>query len=105
MEIGRRGKKNFIERDEVLELHEEDTRELGVAEGDWVQVVSRRETWKGRVQLSSPHRGLICSTTLFGEVASSLDGTTTPDPILKIDGLPLQPVRVEKLVEEEASAD
>ena len=42
MEIGTVKKKSVIVRDEVIEIHESDAGSMGVAEGDWVRVVSAR---------------------------------------------------------------
>jgi predicted molibdopterin-dependent oxidoreductase YjgC len=102
MEIGKSGKRNQIRRDEVLELHEDDARALGVEAGDWVEAVSAGNTVRGVVQLTSPHKGLIATTALFGQLVSELDASKEPDPMLKVDGLPLVPVRVEKVAEEAA---
>ena len=102
MEIGKSGKRNQIRRDEVLELHEDDARALGVEAGDWVEVVSAGNAVRGVVQLTSPHKGLIATTALFGQLISALDASKEPDPMLKVEGLPLMPVRVEKVAEEAA---
>jgi hypothetical protein len=71
-------------------------------EGDWIEVVSARERLRGVVRISSPHKGLIATTALFGELASELDASDESDPVLKIQGLPLMPVRVERPAEEAA---
>ena len=102
MEIGKNGARTAIERDEIVELHEEDSRELGIAEDEWVEVVSAAATLRGVVKLTSPHKGLVSTTALFGQMATELDGSDEPDPMLKAEGLPLVPVRVERLVQEAA---
>ena len=103
MEIGQESKRNFIERKEVLQLHEEDARALGVSEGDQISVVSARKRLHGIVSISSPHRGLISTTSLFGQIVTELDRSKDPDPMLKVEGLPLVPVRIELAAE--AAAD
>jgi predicted molibdopterin-dependent oxidoreductase YjgC len=102
MEIGKVGKRNAIQRDEILELHEEDARDLGLSEGEWVEVVSQRERLSGVVRLSSPHKGLISTTALFGQLITALERSEEPDPMLKVEGLPLVPVRVERLAHQSA---
>ena len=102
MEIRKAGKRNEIRRHEVLELHEDDATTIGVEAGDWVEVVSAGRSVRGVVQLSSPHKGLIATTALFGQLISELDASSEPDPMLKVEGLPLVPVRVEKVAEEAA---
>ena len=103
MEIGQESKRNFIERKEVLELHEEDARALGVSKGDQITAVSARKRLHGIVSISSPHRGLISTTALFGQIVTELDRSKDPDPMLKVEGLPLVPVRIELAAE--AAAD
>ena len=76
---------------------------MGVAEGDWVRVVSEREAVQGVVQLTGPLQGMVSTTSLFGEMITGLDRSREPAPMLGVDGLPLLPVRVEKI--EPAAAD
>ena len=54
-------------------------------------------------RLASPHKGLISTTALFGQLATELDRSDAPDPMLKVEGLSLVPVRVERIAE--AAAD
>jgi len=103
MEIGTVKKKSVIVRDEVIEVHESDAGSMGVAEGDWVKVVSARTSVQGVVQLTSPLQGMVSTTSLFGEMVTGLDRSRDPAPMLGVDGLPLVPVRVEKI--EPAAAD
>ena len=102
IEILLSGKRNQIQRDEIVEIHAEDAVALGVVAGDWVEVVSARERQRAMVSLSSPHRGLIATTALFGNLAAELDASNEPDPMASVDGLPLVPVRVEKMKTEAA---
>ena len=103
MEIGKNGKRNVIQREELLELHEDDARNLGISEGEWVEVVSSRDRVRGVARLTSPQAGLVSTTALFGQLATELDRSEAPDPMLKVEGLPLVPVRVERVLE--AAAD
>ncbi len=88
--------RNVIRRDEVVEVHPEDARALGVADGDWVEVVSASQRFRARVSLTGPNRGMVSVTGLFGQLATELDRSTDVDPMLKVPGLPLVPVRLEK---------
>ena len=103
MDIGNTGRRNVIRRDEILELHPDDARDLGISDGEWIELVSARKRTRGIAQLSSPHKGLISTTALFGQLVSDLDRSDEPDPMLKVQGLPLVPVRVEK--DSEGSTD
>jgi predicted molibdopterin-dependent oxidoreductase YjgC len=102
MEIVKNGTRTAIQRDEIVELHEDDGRELGIAEDEWVEVVSAAATLRGVVKLTSPHKGLVSTTGLFGQMATELDASDEPDPMLKVEGLPLVPVRVGRLTQEAA---
>ena len=103
MEIGTVKKRSVIVRDEVIEIHEADAGSMGVAEGDWARVVSARDSMQGVVRLTSPLPGMVSTTSLFGQMITDLDRSREPAPMLGIDGLPLVPVRVEKI--EPAAAD
>ena len=105
MEIGKAGKRSTIERDEIVEFNEEDARALGIIDGDPVEVVSSRERLSGIAEVSGPLKGLVSTTGLFGQLATELDQSDNPDPMLKVPGLPLVPVRVEHAADSEAAAD
>jgi len=96
------GKRSVIQRDELLEFHEDDARDLGLTGGEWVDLVSSRERVRGVGRRSGPQRGRRSTTALFGQLASQLDRSDAPDPMLKVQGLPLLSVRVERLAEEAA---
>ena len=102
MEISLSGKRNQIQRDEIVEIHADDAATIGVQAGEWVEVVSERERQRAVVSLSSPHPGLIATTALFGNLVTELDASKEPDPMATVEGLPLVPVRVEKMEAEAA---
>ena len=99
MEVSQDGKRNVIRRSAIIKLHQDDVEALDLTEGDWVEVISARDRIRGIVEPSGPHRGLVASTSLFGEVATEIDRSKDPDPVLNVDGLPLTPVRVERVDE------
>ena len=103
MEVCMDGKRNVIQRDQVVELHTSDASALGVVDGDAVEVVWEQDRVRGLVRLSGPHKGLVSTTSLFGSLATKLDQSELPDPILKVPRLTLVPVRV--LPVSEAVAD
>lgn len=94
--------KSYIERDEYVELHPEDANALGVQEGELVDVQSEPApgqptgVFTGYVRLTSPHKGLVSITTLFGHVASAMQDSEDPDPAPRVTGLPLRRAAVEK---------
>ena len=97
MSVSKNGKRNGIHRDEIFEIHPEDAQALNLRDGDLIELVSPRERIKGLVQISSPHKGFVSTTSLFGQVATALDNPSNPDPILAMDGLPITPVRIEQV--------
>ena len=97
VEVSLKGKRNVISRDEVVEMNKLDAHNLGITEGERVEIVSsKRQRLSGLVQFTGSHKGVVYTTALFGEIATELDQSTDPDPILKLEELPLVAVRVEK---------
>ena len=54
-------------------------------------------------RLTGQQRGLVSTTTLFGELITNIEASDDPDPMLKTPALPLLPIRLERLAE--AAAD
>ena len=104
MEILKVGGRNTIVRKEILEIHQEDARELGVSEGDWVEALTSHGRIGGVARLSGPQRRLVSTTMLFGQLITELEASEESDPMLKVPTMPLIPVRVEK-VADVAAAD
>ena len=103
MDLGTVNKRNVIKRDEIIEIHPEDARVLDLSDGDWVEIVTPNERIRGTVETSAPLSGLIFTTSLFGQLAHELDDCTDPDPMMNVPGLPLVPVRIEKIIEDLAA--
>ena len=105
MTVEKVGKHNVIRRDEIIEMHQQDGEMLGVREGEWVEVVSARETIRGITRFSAPFRGLISTTMLFGNRMTEIESLKNPDPMLDFGSLPLTRVRVQHAEEAAAAAD
>ena len=90
---------NLIQRDELVEVHPQDAADLGINEGDAVEVVIlSTERLRGVATLSDKaHRGVVSMTTLFGGLASRLQASESPDPMAAVPGLAIQPARLEKV--------
>ena len=95
IQIVRDGRRNAIERREVVEVHGDDAGRLGLREGDEVDVVGRDISMRGVVHVNGVHPGMVATTELFGAMAGVLDASRSPDPMLGAGGLPLVPVRLE----------
>ena len=90
--------RNRAAREEIVELHVDDARDMDLSEDDRVEVVtSDGAATRGAVRLSGPQPGLVSVTTLFGQLISELEASKEPDPMLKVPGLPLAPASVTKL--------
>jgi predicted molibdopterin-dependent oxidoreductase YjgC len=92
------GQKNYIQFDELLELHPEDAANMGILEGDWVEVVSSRERVQAKVRLTDEvYRGTVSATFLFGQLITRLESSEDPDPMSHVPGLSMTPVKLSKL--------
>ena len=89
--------RNTASREEIIEMHEADAHDLGIAEGDWVEIAFSDGAIRGVARLSGPQQGLLSTTTLFGQLITELERSKEPDPMLKVPGLPLVHARIEKL--------
>ncbi|MBI4282746.1 MAG: molybdopterin-dependent oxidoreductase [Chloroflexi bacterium] len=97
MEIQVVGSKNRIHREELLELNPADATGLLIEEGDWVEVTSLREHIRARAHLTDKVlRGTVSATFLFGDLVTRLESSEDPDPMSRVSGLKVSPVRVEK---------
>ena len=98
-EIEKNGRRNAIRRDEVVELHPADALGIGVVDGDAVDLVWGRGRMRAVAKLSGPFKGVASTTQLFGSLATELDASKDPDPMLMAPGLPMVPARVEPVSE------
>ena len=96
--VERIGETNHIRRTEVIDINAEDASGLGIQDGDTVEVVSAMERLRGVASVTEDtHQGVVAMTTLFGELATRLQGSEDPDPMAKVPGLVVRPVRLEKV--------
>ena len=94
--IGNSNGRNSVSRDHAIELHAEDASQLGISDGDWIDVVHARGSIRGIARLTGPYPGLVTTTYLFGEMITAIEGSKAPDPMLKVPTLPMVPARLEK---------
>ncbi len=97
IEIIRSNGKNAIRREDALEIHPEDAISLGVAPGEIIEVATHTHRIRGMARTTGALRGVVSATVLFGELATALDASGDCDPMLKVPGLHIMPVRVEKV--------
>ena len=101
---------NYIDREPLVQIHPDDAKSFDLREGDLVQVETQNGhiLVKGKAVFDSPHRGLVGSTSLFGELATRMHDAEEPDWSPLMPGLPYSEVRLVSVLSESgmaASAD
>ena len=73
--------KNYIDREQLVQIHPTDGVAAGVREGDAVHVkgVDGHTLAYGTAVFESPQPGLVGVTTLFGELATRMQDLEIPD--------------------------
>ena len=67
-------------------------------DGDTVEIVTSKRKLRGIVAVTeSAHRGTAAFTQLFGQLATQLQASEDPDPMSRVPGLVIEPVRLEKV--------
>ena len=89
--------RNLVERDDFVEVHPDDAMSLGIGEGDEVHVMHPGGGFYAKAALTGTQRGMLSLTTLFGQLITDIERDRSPDPMLKIDGLPLVPASIVKV--------
>lgn len=98
IEIIRSNGKNSIRREDALEIHPDDAAALGVEPGEIIEVATQTHRIRGMARTTGTLRGVVSATVLFGELAIALDSSNDYDPMLRIPGLHVLPVQVEKIL-------
>jgi predicted molibdopterin-dependent oxidoreductase YjgC len=89
---------NEMKGEEEVEINPQDAEALGIADGDKVQVVSRRGKVEAKAKVTerSP-KGTVFMTFHFAECATNLLTNPVLDPVAKIPELKVCAARMEKL--------
>ncbi|OGR09822.1 MAG: formate dehydrogenase subunit alpha [Deltaproteobacteria bacterium RIFOXYB2_FULL_66_7] len=89
---------NRLNREELLRLHPADARRLGIADGEMVEVHSRRGKVQVRAKLSDAcPPGVVSATFHFAESPINVLTNCALDPVAKIPETKVCAVRIEKL--------
>jgi predicted molibdopterin-dependent oxidoreductase YjgC len=98
---------NYVDRVRLLQIHPEDAKSFDLKEGDLVQVETNNGhvLEKGKAVFDSPHRGLVGSTRLFGELANRMQDAEYPDWSPLMPGLPYSEVRLMSVLPESAAPE
>jgi predicted molibdopterin-dependent oxidoreductase YjgC len=90
---------NLLRRTEYLQAHPQDAQRLGAAEGDVVELVTSsgvRHSFTLEV-LDTVPGGVVSTTALFGQLMTDIQASHDPLKMLKVEGLALAAVRVERV--------
>jgi formate dehydrogenase alpha subunit len=88
---------DFLAPEERVEINPADAAKLGVANGDWIQVTSRRGTVTAHAWVTDrPRPGLIFMTFHFAEALGNVLTNNVVDPVAKIPEYKVCGVKVEK---------
>jgi len=83
--------------EERVELHPDDAARLGVNDGDWLRITSRRGQVEARAWLTERvGRGVVFMTFHYANALANVLTNTALDPVAKIPELKVCAVRVEK---------
>ena len=95
--VSKPGEMNYIEREQLVQVHPDDARSAGVAEGDMVRVKTDdgHVLAHGRAVFESPQPGLVGTTVLFGELATRMHDLEAPDWSPLMPGLGFSRVTLE----------
>ena len=95
--------RNQVRRDDVIEMTAGDAASANVADGDWVDVTFDGGSIQGVVKTTGVQNGVLSVTTLFGQLILDVEASDSPDPMLKVPGLPLVAASIAKVPAEVAA--
>jgi formate dehydrogenase alpha subunit len=95
-----KGQSNSLERDELVEVHQDDADMLGIKEGDLVEVRTKDGALRGRALFAEEgRRGVVSTTLLFGQLMVDLAASSEPNPMAKVPSLTVAPAALIKIEE------
>ena len=97
VEIEPFGKINKLKVEQVIEISPEDGMEIGLIEGDRVNLTTDSGTVEGVVSLSGPHKGLVSITSIFGEIITDLSKNKDPRAVSNIGRLNISTANLAKI--------
>ena len=91
------GRRNSIQRDEIVELNPADAASMDIEEGGKVvvEMAIGRLAGLARINESVPV-GVVASTALFGQLAVDLQSSEEMEPASRVPGLDIRRARVSK---------
>ena len=87
----------IIDFSKMIEINPEDGQDIGVVEGDRVNLITDNGDIEGVVSLSGPHKGLVSITSIFGELMSDLSQNKEPGAMSNIGRLNISSANIVKI--------
>jgi predicted molibdopterin-dependent oxidoreductase YjgC len=95
---------NALQPEESLRIHPKDATQIGLTDGEWTKVTSRRGTVRVRAQFTAEVQpGVVFLTFHFAEALGNVLTNPALDPIAKIPELKVCAVSVEPIANQELS--
>jgi len=91
---------NILEPEGLVWVNPQDAKNLGIADGDSIEITSRRGTVKAKAKVTGKtHEGVVFMTFHFAEAPANVLTNSAADPVAKTPEFKVCAVRVEKLKE------
>ncbi|MBM25722.1 MAG: hypothetical protein CL760_08580 [Chloroflexi bacterium] len=95
--IEKRNGKNFVVNPDYFDFNEDDAMMLGLEQGDIIDVISVDNRIRGKVQITPIVKGIVGSVKSFGDFVQGMELSKAPDKFIKMEGLPLIPIQIERI--------
>ena len=97
VQIEKRNGKNFVVNSDYFDINEDDAMMLGLEQGDIIDVISAQNRIRGKVQITPIVKGVVGSVKSFGDFVQGMELSKIPDKFIKMEGLPLIPIQIERV--------
>ena len=99
-----KGKRNRIQREEWVEVNPADATAMGLVEGDKVNLETEDAVLPGVARFNPQvPKGVVASTSLFGQLAIDMQASEEFDPAAMLQGLDVRPARLVKAQVEQSA--
>ena len=99
-----KGKRNRIQREEWVEVNPADATAMGLVEGDKVNLETADAVLPGVARFNPQvPKGVVASTSLFGQLAIDMQASEEFDPAAMLQGLDVRPARLVKAQVEQSA--
>ena len=99
-----KGKRNRIQREEWVEVNPADATAMGLVEGDKVNLETEDAVLPGVARFNPQvPKGVVASTSLFGQLAIDMQASDEFDPAAMLQGLDVRPARLVKAQVEQSA--